>query len=120
MQSALDPAVGANVAVLRREGDHVVIDNDVEQIRAWTLDQILTSPIYNLPPRPASLDAKLARRKDLLSKPALDDADRAELTSLEADIGALPTGQTADDAERLLKLTEQTQELLKKYKGTGS
>jgi hypothetical protein len=121
VQSALDPNVRANVAVLRREGDHVIIDNDVESIRAWTIDQILTSPIFGLPTaRPASLDEKLRRRKEILSKPALDDKDRGELRTLEAEIGTLPSGENADDAQRLLKITEETQELLKKYKGTGS
>ncbi len=121
VQAALDPNIRANVAVLRREGDHVVIDNNPESIRAWTVDQILTSPIYDLPTaRPASLDEKLRRRKEILSKAALDDQDRKELQSLEAEIGTLPSGESADDAQRLLKLTEETQELLKKYKGTGS
>jgi hypothetical protein len=121
VQAALDPSIRANVAVLRREGDHVVIDNNPESIRAWTVDQILTSPIYNLPTaRPASLDEKLRRRKEMLAKPSLDDSDREELQTLEAEIGMLPTGESANDAERLLKLTEETSELLKRYKGTGS
>ena len=32
-----------NIVVLRREGDHVVIDNDVETVRGWRVDQVLTS-----------------------------------------------------------------------------
>jgi hypothetical protein len=42
-------AVDANLAVLRREGDHVVIDNDVETVRGWRIDQLLTSDLFGLP-----------------------------------------------------------------------
>ncbi len=42
-------AADANLAVLRREADHVVIDNDVDRIRGWRIDQILTSELFGLP-----------------------------------------------------------------------
>jgi energy-coupling factor transporter ATP-binding protein EcfA2 len=41
-------AQDANVALLRREGDHVVIDNDVERIKGWRVDQVLTSDLFGL------------------------------------------------------------------------
>src|SRR5207245_6221696 len=42
-------SVNANLAVLRREGDHVVIDNHPQAIRGWSLDHVLTSDFFNLP-----------------------------------------------------------------------
>jgi hypothetical protein len=35
-------------AVLRREGDHVIIDNEVDNIQGWRIDQILTSDLFGL------------------------------------------------------------------------
>ena len=45
-------AADANLAVLHREGDHVVIDNEVDNIRNWRIDQILTSDLFGLRNRP--------------------------------------------------------------------
>ena len=42
-------AAGANLAVLKREGDHVVIENHPETIRGWRIDQVLTSDLFDLP-----------------------------------------------------------------------
>ena len=38
----------ANIALLKREGDHVVIENNPETIRGWRVDQILTSDLFGL------------------------------------------------------------------------
>ena len=42
-------APDANIAVLRREGNHVVIDQDAGSVRGWRVDQILTSDLFGLP-----------------------------------------------------------------------
>jgi predicted ATP-binding protein involved in virulence len=42
-------AADANLAVLRREGDHVVIDNEVDNIRNWRIDQTLTTRMFGRP-----------------------------------------------------------------------
>lgn len=90
-------AKDANLVLLRREGDRVVIDNDPEIIENWRVDQILTS-IFELPSaRSATLDPLLARRQELLTKARLTDADKAELKDLETQIGSLPTGETPED-----------------------
>jgi hypothetical protein len=100
-------AAGANLAVLRREGDHVVIDNDVDAIRNWRIDQILTSELFGLPSaRPPELDDLLAKRKTLLTKATLTTADKRELTRLEKQIGDLPAGESAAQAKELALLKE--------------
>jgi predicted ATP-binding protein involved in virulence len=100
-------ATGANIAVLRREGDHVVIDNDARTIRGWRIDQVLTSDLFGLPSaRPPELDEPLARRKALLSKAELSEEDRRELAELEKRIGELPSGETAEQAQTLALLQE--------------
>ncbi|WP_309887918.1 AAA family ATPase [Archangium sp.] len=98
VQSATD----ANIVVLRREGDHVVIDNDVESIRGWRVDQILTSDLFGLETaRPPQVEELLKERTALLSKPRLTKKDEARLQELEAAIGPLPTGETKTEREAL-------------------
>jgi predicted ATP-binding protein involved in virulence len=107
-------AAGANLAVLRREGDHVVIDNDVEAVRGWRVDQVYTSELFGLESaRPPELDGLLARRKEILSKPALTKQDERELAGLEEKIGNLPVGETAEQAEAI-RLIQESLEVLKK------
>jgi energy-coupling factor transporter ATP-binding protein EcfA2 len=98
VQSATD----ANIVVLRREGDHVVIDNDVESIRGWRVDQILTSDLFGLETaRPPQIEELLKERTALLSKPRLTSKAEARLRELEAAIGPLPTGETKTEREAL-------------------
>ncbi|WP_083968276.1 AAA family ATPase [Hyalangium minutum] len=95
-------ATNANIVVLRRKGDHVVIDNDVESIRGWRVDQILTSDLFGLETaRPPQIEEFLKERTALLSKPRLTREDEARLLELEAAIGPLPTGETHTEREAL-------------------
>lgn len=95
-------ASDANVVLLRREGDHVVIDNDVKDIHGWRVDQILTSDLFGLESaRPPQLDPLLAERTKILSKSRLTKKDKVRLEEIEAEIGALPTGETPEDMEAM-------------------
>ena len=98
VQSATD----ANIVVLKREGDHVVIDNDVESIRGWRVDQILTSDLFGLPTaRPPQIEGFIKERTAILSKPRLTKKDEARLRELESAIGPLPTGETKSERAAL-------------------
>ena len=111
-------AEGANIAVLRREGDHVVIDNNPTAVRGWRIDQVLTSDLFGLESaRPPRLDAALAERKELLSKGTLTDTDRVRLAELEKEIGELPTGETPEDIEAMDIIRRAAAEL--KQRGAG-
>lgn len=88
-------APDAHVAVLRRDGDQVVIDQKLPSVRHWRVDQILTSELFGLPSaRDVSLDARLAERDRLLAKPTLSAADKARLDALREELGTLPGGDT--------------------------
>jgi hypothetical protein len=107
-------AQNANVALLRREGDHVVIDNDIERIRGWRVDQVLTSDLFGLESAsPPEFDELLAKRRELLSKGRLTKKDRAALKDVESKIGPLPAGETPeqirsiDIINRAAKLIQQ-------------
>jgi len=91
-------AGGANIVLLRREGDHVVIDNDPEVLRNWRVDQILTSELFGLESaRPPQIEEPLKERRQILAKSRLSARDRRRLAELEAGIGDLPAGESAED-----------------------
>jgi len=91
-------AKGANIVLLRREGDHVVIDNDPEVLDNWRVDQILTSELFGLESaRPPQIEKQLEERRTLLAKSRLTSRDRGRLARLEAEIGDLPAGENAED-----------------------
>lgn len=96
VQSA--PEIGANVAVLRREGDHVVILNNPVDVMGWRADQILSSELFDeVPLRSDTVQAVVNERTRLLSKPKLAAAEKARLKELDAQVNALPVGSTAKD-----------------------
>ncbi len=95
-------AEDANIVLLRREGAYVVIDNDVERIKNWRVDQILTSELFGLESaRPLQVSPALEERKRILSKARLTKADEKRLAALEAQIGDLPTGETPEDLQAM-------------------
>ena len=108
-------ATNANIALLRREGDHVVIDNNPQSIANWRIDQVLTSDLFGLESaRPPDLDKALAERRRILSKARLTKKDEARLRELEAQIGNLPTGETPEDIEAMDVIRQAAAELLNK------
>uniref|UniRef100_B8HNF3 ATPase AAA-type core domain-containing protein n=1 Tax=Cyanothece sp. (strain PCC 7425 / ATCC 29141) TaxID=395961 RepID=B8HNF3_CYAP4 len=94
-------AKNANIVLLRREGDRVVIDNNPEIVDNWRVDQVLTS-VFELPTaRPADVEPLLLQRQELLSQAHLSEADEAKLRELEARIGTLPTGESPEDIKAM-------------------
>jgi hypothetical protein len=105
--------VGANLAVLRREGDHVVIENDPPALRGWSVNQLLTSELYDLPsPYPPQYDELFAQREALLSKEKLSKADLKRLKRLDEQMAELPLGDTAQRAKASM-LIQDTLNMLK-------
>jgi len=106
-------AEDANIVLLRREGDHVVIENHMEPIKNLRVDQILTSELFGLESaRPPQVSPALEERKKILSKARLTKADRERLAALEAQIGDLPTGETPEDLQAM-DIIRRAAELLK-------
>lgn len=90
-------AGNANIVLLRREGDHVVIDNDPEIIDNWRVEQILAS-VFELPsPHSPDIEPLIERRRKLLAKSKLTAKDARELEKLEVQIGTLPTAESPED-----------------------
>jgi hypothetical protein len=111
-------APDANLVLLKRDGDHVVIDNDPETLRGWRIDQILTSELFGLETaRPPDMEKLLIRRKELRTKARLTKAEQKELAEVEAKLGPIPTGESFEQA-KTMELIEKSLELLKKNQGT--
>jgi AAA15 family ATPase/GTPase len=94
-------AKNANLVLLRREGDHVVIDNNPEVIENWRVEQVLTS-IFELPSTlPADIEPLVQRRRTILAKSSLTKKDKQELQELEVKIGNLPAAESAVDIQAM-------------------
>jgi hypothetical protein len=112
-------ATDANIVLLRREGDHVVIENDLEAIRGWRIDQVLTSDLFGLETaRPPEYDELLAERTKLLGKAKLTKKDEARLKKIEAEIGDLPAGESVADIEAM-DVIRRAAEVLKREGKNG-
>ena len=112
-------AAGAKIALLKREGDHVVIENHPETLRGWRVDQVLTSELFGLETaRPPDMEKLLRRRKEILTKPRLTRAEQKELEAINDQIGPIASGESFDEAKKTMDLIERSIELVKKYQGT--
>ncbi|MBW3128782.1 AAA family ATPase [Hymenobacter profundi] len=102
---------GANVVLLKREGDQTVVVTDVEDVRGWRVDQILTSSFYNLETaRSLETEKKLERQAILLNKKKLTAKERQELDALTLELEGQPMGSTGneeEEAELLRQITER-------------
>jgi predicted ATP-binding protein involved in virulence len=112
-------ATDANIVLLRREGDHVIIDKKDESVRGWRADQILTSLFELESARSEEVEKLLKERAEILSKSRLTKKDRARLAELEEDIGALPTGETPEEMEAMDIIRRAAQRLKKEGRETS-
>ncbi len=95
-------AEDANIVVLKREGDGVVIHQQDRYVQGWRIDQLLTSDLFDLKSaRSPHYERLLDQRRQLLSKANLSEQDHAQLKTLEAQIGGLPTAETAGDIQAM-------------------
>jgi predicted ATP-binding protein involved in virulence len=114
-------ATDANIALLKREGDHVVIENHPETIRGWRIDQVLTSELFGLETaRPPDMEKLILKRKELLTKPRLTKADKKKLEEFDDQLGQIPQGESFEQAKKTMELIEKSLKLIEKYQGTKS
>ena len=90
----------ANIVVLRKEGDKVIIDNDVKSVNDWRIDQILSSELFgNISPRSNDVEQMLERRKELIQKNRLSPSEKVELDRLNEKADKLPYAESKTDNE---------------------
>ncbi|MCA9680692.1 MAG: AAA family ATPase [Myxococcales bacterium] len=90
-------AAGTKLVVLRYDEaqGHVIIDDEVESVRGWRIDQILTSELFGLEgPHSEAVNALYRRRAELVMVGELDNEQRAELVRIDAELDQLPAGDS--------------------------
>ena len=111
-------AEDANIILLRREGDRVVVDNDPEIVRGWRVDQVLTSDLFGLhssrPPRTAAL---MDERSQLLARGVTTDEDRQRLAELDELLENLPAAERREDRQALQEIRDVAALLRKHAEG---
>lgn len=106
-------APNANLALLRREGDHVVIENDVDYIRKWRVDQILASELFGETDTHApEVETLLDERTRLLSKSRLTKHDETRVAEIDYELNELPTSANGED-QKAIDLVRKTAALLR-------
>lgn len=90
----------ANIVLLRREGDHVVAEQDMGSVNTWRIDQILSSDLFGgIGARNPELEKQLERRRTLYSKTRLSPAEKTELKKLDKLAEDLPYAESKTDME---------------------
>ena len=106
---------GANVVLLKREGDQTIVHQNVEDVRGWRLDQILTSELFGLETaRSLRTEEKMQRRAELLIKTQRTAAEKKELETLTKALNAEPLGETPSEREVNAVLQELRQRMQQK------
>lgn len=91
----------ANIVLLKKEGDHVVIDNNIKSVRDWRLDQIMSSDLFDDSARNPEIEEWLAERKLLLQKKELSSNETERLKELNQRAHNLPTADNPEDIEAM-------------------
>lgn len=118
VQAAQD--VDANIVLLRREGDHVVIDQNVALERNLRVDQLLTSEVFGLKEvRSPKIEKLLKEQSELLMKAELTPKDEKRIQEIDNEIGWIPTAESKEDREAMA-ITRKTASLLEKNGKTSS
>jgi hypothetical protein len=92
----------ANLAVVRRDADHVVIVNDPVVVKGWRLDQIMTSELFGMETaRAPEVEAKQRRRLQLLHKARRTRDEERELRQLDSFFAGLPIENTTNETDAL-------------------
>lgn len=90
-------AFESNIILLKKGGNSVKVENDPEIVRSWRIDQVLTSDLFGLEgARSPELEAKIQRRRDLLSLEDRNDKQEKELISLEQELEDLPVTESPE------------------------
>lgn len=121
VQAAGDQPGGANVVLLKREGDQTVVYQNPEDVRGWRLDQIMTSELFGLETaRSLATEEKLAERAALLSKSRRTAAEKKRLQELTAELDQQPLGETPSERDVNAVLQQLREKLARNPSGTSA
>lgn len=90
---------GANIVVCRKEGDHVVIDNNPDEVKGWSVDQILVSDLFEIDSS-RSVEAQ-KKVDDYIAAKGLENLD--DNVVLDAEVKKAIDAEPETDLDRKLK-----------------
>jgi predicted ATP-binding protein involved in virulence len=98
-----------NIAVVRKDGDHAIIDNDPRVVRSWRVDQVSESLLRDLDPYAPELVEAFQTRRELLGKSRLSAKDRARLDAANALVATIEDDEDPQDqvAAKLIREAAQ-------------
>ena len=97
----------ANLAVVMRQGDHSIIENDPAVLANWRVDQIVTSDLFGLNTAwPPEIDVLFEEQRDLLAKTGRTPADVARLEEIKGAMLRLPTERNPENEEAMAIVRE--------------
>lgn len=96
----------SNIVLIQRSGKSVKVHQDLESIKDWRVDQILTSDLFGLEQvRSPEVERVFDERSALLGKSRLSTQDKRRLAELNRTIESLPSAETKEmrEIENLLR-----------------
>ena len=103
---------GANVVLLRREGDQTVVVKDLPDVRRWRIDQILNSELFDdVPAHSRETEKQLRQRDELLAKSRLTAKEKKELGELNQLMYTQPVGESTGERRAADVLRELARKL---------
>lgn len=109
----LHTAAQAKVILLEHVDGRVQANHDLDDIKSWRVDQILTSDLFKLASaHPPEIAAAVSRRAELFGKPHLSKDDEEEIRKLNEIIHSVPSGDTDIErrAEQLIREAVENRE----------
>ncbi len=109
-------ARNANIVLLKREGDQVIIYNNKDEdiIKGWRLDQVVTSDLFDLPTaRPPEYDEIIEERERILAKPKLSQEDEQRLEDIGRKLEELPFVTENKEDSEAMELIRKAARMLK-------
>jgi len=102
----------ANIILLEREGDGVVVRQDFDHISNWRIDQILSSDLFGTTRLTSKLEQDLvAEHSKLVAKAKRTKAEEKRLQEVCREMETkLPVGQNPEDRELHMMLTNYLRE----------
>lgn len=100
-----------NIAVVTKEGDHAVIDNDPKVVRSWRLDQVSASLLHDIEVYAPEITEAFMTRRELLAKDVLTSGEQARLEAANTLIASMPTEDDPED-QKAIDLIREAAHLL--------
>lgn len=109
-------AAEANIVLLKREGDHVVVENDPIVVKNWSVDQILAS-VFGVSPRLEETEKKMEKRRELMTRSMRSLEDDAELEALDAELEGYSIYKTGEE-QAAASLMKEFAQIIKERKAS--